>query len=202
MMSRLRKLTARFIANRRGVAAIEFAYIAPLMLLAMIGTLEAARAVAIHKRFQRATDMVADLVAREKAIGTNTTEATAALDGMMKSIAHVMKPYSATVLKLGIVAVRAKSNDASNTRVEWSYAHSGYTVPAKCATYAMPATGMLSNGGAAIVVESSYTYSPMLANIIPGFKTNMTWTDKVSYSPRNSCVDYAGTNCVLTCSGW
>lgn len=202
MMSKIRQLTARFLVNRCGVAAIEFAYIAPLMLLAMIGTLEAARAVAIHKRFQRATDMVADLVAREKAIGSNSSEATAALDGMMKSIAHVMKPYSSTVMQLGIIAVRAKSTDATSTRVEWSYAHSGYSVPAKCATYAMPATGMLSNGGAAIVVESKYTFSPMLANLIPGFKTNMTWTDKVSYSPRNSCVDYAGTNCILTCSGW
>lgn len=202
MAFKIATLLPSFAKDKKGVAAIEFAYIAPLMLLAMAGTLEAARAVAIHKRFQRATDMVADLVAREKAIGANATEAKAELDGMMKSIAHVMSPYNASTFQLGIIAVRAKSTDANSTRVEWSYSYKSLTVPAKCASYTMPASGMMSKGGAAIVVESKYVFSPLLTNLVPGFKSNMTWTDKVTYSPRNSCVDYAGTQCALTCSGW
>ena len=191
-----------FVENTAGVAAIEFAYMVPLLLLATFGTLEVARGVLMHKRFQRAGAMVGDLVAREKDLGTDQGTAMAELAGVMKSAEHVMKPFSNTSLKIGVMAIRAKSNDANNTKVEWSYAYHGQSVPAQCASKSMPASGMITQGNAAIVVESQYTYTPILANLIPGFKNAITWTDTITHSPRNSCVNYAGQNCVLNCPGW
>ena len=200
--SRFASALRRFVENTAGVAAIEFAYMVPLLLLATFGTLEVARGVLMHKRYQRAGAMVGDLVAREKALGTDQATAVAELNGIMASAQHVMKPFSTATLKVGVMSIRAKSNDATNTKIEWSYAYQGQSVPAQCATKAMPASGMITQGNAAIVVETQYTYTPLLANLIPGFTNAITWTDAITHSPRNSCVNYAGQNCVLTCPGW
>lgn len=200
--NRIVKAVRAFVENAGGVAAVEFAYMVPLLLLATFGTLEVARGVLMHKRFQRASAMVGDLIAREKDLGTDQASANLEIDGIMKSAEHAMQPFSATTLKIGVMSIRAKSNDANNTKIEWSRAYHGKTVPAQCATKSMPASGMITQGNAAIIVESEYMYKPILANLVPGFSTNMTWTDTITHSPRNSCVNYAGQNCVLACPGW
>ena len=81
--SRFPRTFRRFGANTAGVAAIEFAYLAPLLLLATFGTFEVARAVLMHKRFQRVSAMIGDLVAREQQIGTTINEAQAEMAGIL-----------------------------------------------------------------------------------------------------------------------
>jgi Flp pilus assembly protein TadG len=191
----------RFAASTSGVAAIEFAYLAPLLMLMTWGTLEISRGVMTHKRFQRVTAMVGDLVAREKQLGTNVSEAKAELAGIMESAKNVMLPFSSTPLKLTVMSVRSNPNPPNATTVEWSYAYQGATAPQCPAPKVMPA-GMISPGNAAIVVESSYVYTPLLANLsqaFGGWGSSITWTDTITNSPRNSCVDYAGMNCTGVC---
>ena len=58
---------------------------------------------------------------------------------------------------------------------------------------------MLNAGNTAIVVDASYRYTPLVARLIPGFKTAMTWTDTITHSPRRaSCVGFEGKNCGRT----
>ena len=200
--SRFPRTFRRFGANTAGVAAIEFAYLAPLLLLATFGTFEVARAVLMHKRFQRVSAMIGDLVAREQQIGTTINEAQAEMAGIFASAQHVMKPFNTTSLKVSVMSVRAKSTDANNTKIEWSRGFQGGSEPSQCSNKALPATGMITQGNAAILVETEYTYTPVFANLVPGFSNAITWKDTITHSPRNSCVDYAGQNCVLNCPGW
>jgi Flp pilus assembly protein TadG len=201
-VSRLPRSVRRFGANTAGVAAIEFAYLAPLLILATFGTFEVARAVLMHKRFQRVSAMVGDLVAREQQIGTNVSLARAEMDGIMKSAKHVMSPFKTNSLKVSVMSIRAKSDDATKTKIEWSYGYQGGAEPAQCSNKGMPATGMITQGNAEVMVEAEYTYTPLLANLVPGFSNAITWKDTITHSPRNSCVDYAGQNCVLNCNNW
>jgi Flp pilus assembly protein TadG len=188
----------RFRRSTAGFAAVEFAALAPLLMLMCFGTFEVARGIMTHKRFQRVTAMVGDLVAREKQLGTTPSEAKAALAGIMNSAASVMLPFSSTPLQVGIMSVRAASAPPNLTTVEWSYGYQGYPVPA-CPTPKSVTPGMISPGNAAIVVEAKYVYTPLLANLVPGWGTSMTWTDTITDSPRNSCVDYGGLNCTGVC---
>ncbi len=187
--------------NQSGVAAIEFAMLAPLLMLMTWGTLEISRAVMTHKRFQRVVAMVGDLVAREKQLGTTKADAIAELNGIMQSAKNVMLPFSSTPLKIGVMSVRSNPNPPNQTTVEWSFAFQGASVPA-CPTPKAVPNGMITAGNAVIVVEASYTYTPMLANLSVGwggFGPSMTWTDTITNSPRNSCVDYGGMNCTGAC---
>jgi Flp pilus assembly protein TadG len=190
----------RLWRDKRGTAATEFAYLSPLLMLMLLGTIETGRAIAIDRHFTSATSTTGDLVAREKFLGTTATEAQTNLAGIMESIKHMMNPFDPGQLKLAIFSVRASPTNASDTKVEWSYSHNGGSAPAKCSDYALPA-GLIEKGGSVIVVESSYLFKPLFADFVPGFSGNMTWTDKSIHSPRNSCVDYVeSNNCSsLTC---
>jgi Flp pilus assembly protein TadG len=188
------------LGDRRGSAAIEFAFLLPLLTLMLLGTMELGRAINMDRVFTMATDTTGDLVAREQYLGTSSTDAKSNLDSMMLSVKQIMQPYDSSSLALGIFSVQASPTDATNTRVVWSYSYNGKSVPSKCATYTLPA-GLVAKGGSAIVVESSYIFKPLFTNVIPGLSGNMTWTDKSFHSPRNSCVDYVkGDNCsTLSC---
>jgi Flp pilus assembly protein TadG len=193
MQKTLVSLAQRFKALLRssdGVAAVEFAYLCPLLMLMTFGTFEMTRAIVTHKRFQKAAAMVGDLVAREQQLGTTPSTATAALDGIMVSAGQVMSPFTSSSLKVGISQLRASTTDATNTTVEWSYPYQGATVAACGTKKAMPSTNMMTAGNAAIVVEASYTYTPLLLNIIPGVTSIMNWTDTMAYVPRYGSVYY------------
>ena len=192
---------ARFARDKKGVATIEFAFLIPLLMLMAFGTFEIGRAVIVHKRLQRATDMVADLVAREEKLGTTVQEAKDELAGIMRAAEHSMFPYATAPLKMGVMSVRASIALPVTTTVEWSYKYHNKTgVPLCPAPKTMPQTGMIQPGNAVIMVESEYLYTPLLTNIIPGLVGPMTIKDSMIYAPRNACVDVAGHNCAGGCA--
>lgn len=197
LMRRMR----RFAIDRKGVAAVEFAYIAPLLILALFGTIEVSRAVMVHKRVQRVTAMIGDLVSREESIGTAAGTAVPVLNGMMLSAQHVMYPFSIDSLNVTIRSMRAKSDNANRTLVDWYYNSVQGVANSPCQERAMPTTGMLGTGNTAIVVESSYDYTPLLGRLVPGFRSGaIKWNDTITHSPRKkSCVEFETTKCSEFC---
>jgi Flp pilus assembly protein TadG len=193
--SQARDPLSRLWHDSRGAAAVEFAYLVPILLLMLLGTIEIGRAVNVHRQFAMATATTSDLVAREEWLGTSETDADANLASMMESVEHLMQPYDSSTLKLGVFSVQASPDDANDTRVAWKYSYNGQSVPDKCQPYALP-DGLIGKGGSAIVVESTYGFKPLFADFVPGMSGDMTWTEKSIHSPRNSCVDYVkGDNC-------
>jgi Flp pilus assembly protein TadG len=180
----------RFTRSENGVATIEFAFLIPLLMLMSFGAFEIGRAVIVHKRMQRATDMVADLVAREEQLGTTHTLSDQALDGIMRAAEHSMHPYSRTPLKMGVMSIRANIANAANTTVEWSYKFNNKSNVTNCPTAkAMPQADMITAGNTAIMVETEYQYTPLLTNIIPGLIKPILFKDTMVYSPRKGPVE-------------
>ncbi|AGK56502.1 hypothetical protein HYPDE_24083 [Hyphomicrobium denitrificans 1NES1] len=188
-----------FLSNSSGVAAVEFAFIAPLLMLMTFGTFEISRALMVNKRFQRATAMIGDLVAREKQIGSTPEDASTTLDGMLVSAEHVMEPFSSTPLQIAITQLRASSADASITKVEWAWSYHNAAI-ANCGDVkSMPDPNMISKGDAAIVIEAKYTYTPLLANIVPGITQAMNWSDTMTFAPRYGSVFFGQKTQNLKC---
>jgi Flp pilus assembly protein TadG len=190
-----RSLLSRLLACNGGIAAVEFAYLAPVMLLMFMGAFEVSRAISADRRFAMITAMTGDLIAREEFMDE------AKLEGVMQAIDHVMKPYDTSSLKIGVISVQAENN---KKKVKWSYSHNGESVPAKCADYTLP-DGLIADRGSVIVVTSSYEYDPALMNykqIRDLFSGKMNWTDKSTHTPRRvSCVgDANDQTCSELCS--
>ena len=187
------RLSRAFGRDARGIAAVEFGYLVPVILLMLVGVFEVSRAVLMDRRLGLVTTMVADLVGREEKM------TAADLTAVYKIVNEVMSPFDASTLKVSVIPVKASPTDATNTRVYPATtnrpSYNGGTQPAKCAAYGMTA-GLVPKGASVIVIETKYKYTPIFPNYIYG---SADWTDKAVVSPRHSCVDFDGDNCVSTC---
>src|SRR5918992_3050996 len=83
----IRMLMQRLRCNADGVAAVEFAMIAPIMFFLFVGSVEFSQAITVDRRVTQVASSTADLIAREK----STT--TADLAGVMQIIDHLVRPY-------------------------------------------------------------------------------------------------------------
>ncbi len=186
----------RFARCVRGVAAVEFGFIAPIMVVMLLGAVEVTRAVSIDRRFSNVASMVADLVAREEQL--TAQDVTAIYD----MVAQAMSPFDAAPLKISIVPVKGRNGQTVSYVAPQSLpSYNGGAQPTKC--QAVPLTSGLieaSGGGAdsVIVVNATYSYRSLFAS---GAAYNANWEHQAFAKPRKrSCVDFEGPNtCVTAC---
>ncbi len=181
-------LVRRLGRDNRGVAAIEFAMIVPLLVVMFIGAVEFSQAITVDRRVSQVASSTADLIARTKTM--TTTEMT----GVMEVIEQLVKPYDHTLLKLTILNVSAAPDDATNTTVCWAHQHNGgagsYT---KGGSYALP-TGVVEAGDSVIVAEVKYDYTPLIFNHF--ITSTKTLEEKFYLKPRlSSYVEFDGQKC-------
>ncbi|MCB1430467.1 MAG: pilus assembly protein, partial [Nitratireductor sp.] len=61
----------RFREEVRGVAAVEFAFIAPIMILLFVGTIELSAGVATNRKLSRLSSTIGDLITQSQTLTTN-----------------------------------------------------------------------------------------------------------------------------------
>lgn len=186
--SRLDRLV-RLRQDKRGVAAIEFAMVVPLMLAMFVGAVEFSQVITIDRRVSQVASATADLVARTKTIDTTD------MNGVMEVVTELLKPYSDTPLKLTVLNVAANITNVADTRVCWAENHpnGGTGSYSYNDTYALP-TGVVEAGDSVIVTEVEYDYQPLIFDTyLPGGKT---LTEKYFLKPRLSAyVSYNSSTC-------
>lgn len=184
--------------HERGNAAIEFAIVAPLLALLLLGMVEVGRAVSNNRHFTLTVYSIGDLVAREEYLGASKGAADTNVGLMMDSIKQLMRPYDPSSIKVAVYSVKASAKDATKGKVEWVYKYHKTDAKAQCSDYALP-PNFVPPGGSVIVVDADYTFKSLFGNKVPGM-SSMLWNEKSYHSPRNSCVDYVkGDNCLTNC---
>ena len=195
----LRKL-ARFRDDEVGLAAVEFAYILPLMLLMFLGAFEVSRAISMDRKLNAIASITGDLVAREESVDDTN------LGSIMTVINHVLAPYDPSNLRLAVIPVLANNNDPPDTFVYAPpYEHGrGMSVPGQCASYDIQnAREILTSGDSVIVVEAEYDYEPVFVDIFAGLKslfygTNLgepaIYRSRSLHSPRQGCIDFQNSS--------
>lgn len=150
MMARLTRLLRRFRTDTRGVSALEFAMLVPLMLTLYIGTVEVSLGVAADRKLAIAARTTADLVAQTKTMNP------AELANVFKAAEAVMAPYSAGRLTIAITSIAV--DDTGKTTVLWSRANKG--AAKKTQDLSVPAA-FRTSARSLVWVEAKYDYVPM-----------------------------------------
>lgn len=188
-MHRGRSLIARFIKDKRGLAAVEFAFIVPLMLTLTFGTIEVSSGVAIDRKVTLVARSLSDLVSQ----GTRVTPTD--LQNFFGLGSAIMTPYPVTAATM-TQKVTAVSIDASKTaRVVWSYTgtvnNGAATITAgyaKNTVITTIPTALIVANTQLIWSEVTYTYTPIVGYII---KSAIPLSDQCFTRPRQSdTVDY------------
>ncbi len=206
-MLRLARLYRRFIASTRGVVAIEFAAILPVLLVMLLATFDGGNAIVVYMKVRSATYVLASVTNQ---YSTTMPIQAANMTGIMSATSAVLSPYSSTPVVAIISELEVSAAKATTGTVRWSATLNGTALSAG-STVTLPSTLNTKNNNTCttysktlganpgcylILAQVSYTYTPLF-----GFfsKSGITFSDTVYATPRSSsCIPYVpttGTGC-------
>lgn len=188
---RLRRLAARFVAARAGVAAIEFAFVLPVMLLLFIGMSQVTVALSMDRKVTLLARTAADLVGR---VGTITA---AEVDGIMQAASVVLEPYDDSEVSIVLSSVVVEDPDGAGgpdplaASVCWSRANANGTGRTAGDEVPIP-PGFDQDGMSFILAEVRMPYRPLFS--LDNLFTTITLWDDTAWPVRNTDqVELQGT---------
>ena len=182
----------RFGRDRRGVSAVEFAFIAPVMIGLYLGCVEISDGVAVDRKVSLVAGALANLTAscgssnaNSGSCANNILSATE-MNNILAASSAIIAPYNAINLTMTVSCLSVDAN--KNVTMKWSTGtlQSGsVTIPPALA--AVPGTLIYST--------VSYAYTPIVGYTITG---SLTLSDHMYMSPRTQAPSYPDS--AHTCS--
>jgi Flp pilus assembly protein TadG len=170
---RLSERLHRFVGDPRGVSAVEFAMLLPLMLTLYLGGVEISQGVGIDRKVTLTTRTIADLASQVASINN------ASMTNMLNATTAVMSPYPTGQLKVTVSAVTIDANGVA--KIAWSDTFQG-TKRAVGSTVTLPAA-LNVNNTSLIWSEVSYSYTPTIGYVVTG---TLNLNDQIWMRPRLS----------------
>ena len=176
---RLPRLLGRLGRDRRGVSAVEFALIAPVMVTIYLGAVEMSEGVSIDRKVSLTASTLANLAAQVTSI--TTSDMTNILDASTAIVA----PYDATKLSMSLSCISFDAN--KNMTVKWTALRGTTTQPTISVSDALKIANTQL-----LYAEVHYTYTPIVGNTLTG---NLNLSDRMFMAPRISAPTYGSTSC-------
>ena len=184
-------LCRRFLASQRGVAALEFAFVMPVLLILFLSSFDVGNAIILYLKVRTATYELA-AITNQYGTGSTAQISTSTMSSITSATSQVMAPFSASSAVVTISQIRAASN--TSAAVSWSYSVNG---TALSGTYTGLPSNMAKNSCNSsypcyfILASVSYPYTPLFGHYMTG---TLTLSDSLLVTPRVSkCVQYNNT---------
>jgi Flp pilus assembly protein TadG len=177
------------MASTRGVAAIEFAMIAPVMAVLFLGSFDGGRAIAIYMKVRASTYALAAISNQYLTIDSTI------MPGIIQATSAIMAPYQTSLTNPVITITQITISSTGTATVSWSYSQGG-TAHTQGAPITIP-TALKTKNTYLIFAEVSYKFTPMF-----GYFTAapITFSDNLYVTPRvSNCVNYTPAG-VTTCT--
>lgn len=146
----------RFARDARGVSAVEFALIAPVLIGLYLGLAEFCQAYMAQKRTAHLTSQIADIVAQSDVVTRDGLTDVFAIGSL------ILTPFPTAPLTLRVSSVTRGTDGVA--RVDWSR---GQGMTARSGVVTLPAN-LIANGQSIIMSEAVYDYLSPLDTLLPG----------------------------------
>lgn len=163
----------RFGGDEKGVSAVEFAMLLPLMVTLYLGSVEVSQGIAADRKVTMVARAVADLVSQSSTINN------AGMNNSLNAAAAVLSPYDVSKAKVTVSLITIDSNGKAT--IAWSDSLNG-TPRTKGAVVSLPSAIAVPNSSL-VWGEATYTYQPTIGYVITGA---MTLQDQIYMRPRLS----------------
>jgi Flp pilus assembly protein TadG len=157
-LSSLNRSFRGLIGDRRGVAAVEFAFIAPLMLCMYFMTMEVSQGIETNKKIGRVGSMVADLITQQQKITKSE------IDAIMRIAESIIQPYSRSTPNIIVTAIEVTDETTPQVKVVWSRRlfDGVYSRDANPGTATSVPESLKVKGSFLVRVESELSYRPVI----------------------------------------
>lgn len=169
-----------FAKDARGMAAIEMAFIFPVMVLLYFGLVDVSNVMSADRKVTMTASTIADLTTQ--APGTITK---ADLDGIFKAAKPIMDPFDPTTIGLQVYGYELVNN---TVKLSWQHSSGPSCGSTPSPTAQMKA--MMADGNDLVVARSCYAWQPVTGKVVG--LGNITLNDQLILRPRKSAK--------LTCS--
>jgi Flp pilus assembly protein TadG len=176
LIAPVRRLAARlndFAGERRGLAALEFALLLPMLMTLFLGSVEVTTGVAIQRKVTLTARALADLSSQFTSIGN------ADMTNILNASSDIIAPYATANLQS--VVSELSIDGQGQATVVWSDTLNG-TARAVGSVVAVPASLAVANSYL-ILGEASYSYNPTYGYVVTGA---LNLTDQIYMRPRQS----------------
>jgi Flp pilus assembly protein TadG len=152
------------LGDDRGISAVEFALVLPVLLLLAMGIAEVGRFALLAMKVNHAAATLGDLAAREE------TLTGAFVDSLFDAVEHVMEPFD--IAAEGAAFVSGVGLDGGRTEVLWQRQGAGSlavdSVVGSVGNVAALPEGLEARTGETILAtEVIFRYEPWLLGLVP-----------------------------------
>jgi len=198
-------LSSRFVRDQEGIAAIEFAFIAPIMLFMYFGMAEVATAISVDRKISHSANVAGDLSTQSEKV--SAAEMTEILTATMMVMGIPSHKQDGVTIEIASYA-RAADNSIIQKGKAILKGSNGIDFPAFDA--AGLDTRILSSSSGVVIARVNYKYEPLKLRYMP---SDFNLTETFMLKPRKSAnvdiheVDASGTvtsnnySCSFTDSG-
>jgi Flp pilus assembly protein TadG len=163
-----------FWSDRRGVSAVEFALIAPILIMIYLALAELTLGMMASRRTSHLAATIGDLAAQSE----NLTDAN--ITDLWSIGTSMMQPFATgTNLKMRLTSITMQSNKVAT--VNWSQAQN-MSKYATGASISSVTTDQIAVGESLMMTEVEYDYDSPIGNFLPG---TSKFTDTFFHHPRN-----------------
>jgi Flp pilus assembly protein TadG len=183
------KPVSELINCERGVGAVEFALLVPVLLILYVGSLEISVAMSVNKKVAKASAVATDIISQS----TSTDQSI--LQEMLGVAKSVIAPFNADNLDFEVIGI--KIDNSGNATISWSWdednntpfvANTPITIPT---AYAIPNTFLLKT-----TINMDYKFIMALRDTVnDGFVNRTVDMQKVYYLHPREAEDITCSNC-------
>lgn len=167
--------------DRRGVSAVEFALLMPILMLLYFGVVELTQGAMTSQRAAHTASTVGDLVAQ------NTSVTSAEVTDIFSVGNTVMYPYPTATLQMRVSSLTADANGA--VKVVWSQAQGMTKLQPGSTVGGLPANVINANESV-VMSEARYTYTSVFGQVLPQPITfSNAYYLRPRLSPQVTCAD-------------
>jgi len=169
----LSRLARRFAGDLRGVSAVEFALVLPLMITLYLGGVEVSQAITASRKATLVSRTVTDLASQVASISN------ASMNDILNASSAIISPFAPADLKVTVSCVTIDANGKAT--IAWSDTLNG-TARAVGSGVTLPSALNVANTSL-IWSEVQYDYKPTIGYVITG---TLSLKDQMYMRPRLS----------------
>ncbi|MCY6382977.1 TadE/TadG family type IV pilus assembly protein [Hoeflea prorocentri] len=182
----LKSRVQNFLGNKEGVGAIEFAFVAPILVVLYIGAVEMTVALSVDTKVSRAGNVTLDLITQ----GTTTSKDD--LEDMEDVAKSILAPYASDQVALGYTAIQVNAA-GTEARVQWSWRSDTETLPAKNSVITIPNSLMIGDAyyvrGEIANTHDLLTSIPFTGSTVNSFNLGETYFMRPRVGTEINCSD-------------